>query len=104
MKIQEALEDFTEGGIMFPGPKTTYLEANTQNDGKTEKKGPVCTHMRLGHGEFYTHMHLGHVVCALCTEKVRGKNVFFLLFLGKSRVFCPNSGGNSPHKYRLPHS
>jgi len=39
MKIQEALEDFTEGKIMFPGPKTTYMEANAQNDGKMEKKG-----------------------------------------------------------------
>jgi hypothetical protein len=36
MKIQEALEDVTNGEIMFPGPKTSYMEANTQKDGKTE--------------------------------------------------------------------
>jgi len=33
MKIQEASKDFTEGGIMFLGPKTTNMEANTQNEG-----------------------------------------------------------------------
>jgi cellobiose-specific phosphotransferase system component IIB len=36
MKIQEASEDFTEREIMFLGPKTSYMEANTQKDGKTE--------------------------------------------------------------------
>jgi len=36
MKIQEALEDFTEGEIMFQGPKTSYIKANTQMDEKTE--------------------------------------------------------------------
>jgi len=30
MKIQEVSEDLTEGEIMFPGPKTSYMEANTQ--------------------------------------------------------------------------
>lgn len=39
MKIQETSEDFTEGGIFFPGFKTAYMEANTQNDGKNEEKG-----------------------------------------------------------------
>jgi len=34
MKIQEALEDFTEGATLFPGRKTTYMEANTQNEKK----------------------------------------------------------------------
>jgi len=34
MKIQEVLEDLTEGEILFPGPKTSYMEANTQKDGK----------------------------------------------------------------------
>jgi len=29
MKIQEASGEFTDGGIMFLGPKTSYLEANT---------------------------------------------------------------------------
>ena len=50
---------------MFPGPKTTYVEENAQNDGKTEIKGPRRTHLRLG-----------RVVCASCTEKVWGENVF----------------------------
>jgi hypothetical protein len=36
MKIQEALEDVTHGEIMFPSPKTSYMEGNTQKDGKTE--------------------------------------------------------------------
>jgi len=29
MKIQEASEDFTEGGILFPSFKTLYFEENT---------------------------------------------------------------------------
>jgi len=33
-KFQEASEDFTQGEILFPGPKTTYMEANAQNHGK----------------------------------------------------------------------
>ena len=36
MKIQEASEDITKGGILFPSPKTSYMEANTQKD---EEKG-----------------------------------------------------------------
>jgi len=38
MKIQEVSEDFTEGEILFLGPKTTYMEANAQNDGKKKRK------------------------------------------------------------------
>jgi hypothetical protein len=30
MKIQQASEEFTEGEIMFLGPMTSYIEANTQ--------------------------------------------------------------------------
>jgi len=33
MKIQEASEDLTYGEIMFPDPKTSYMETNTQKDG-----------------------------------------------------------------------
>ena len=29
MKIQEASEDFTEGGILLPSSKTSDVEANT---------------------------------------------------------------------------
>jgi len=36
LKIPEATKDVTEGEIMFPGLKTCYMEANTQNDGKME--------------------------------------------------------------------
>ena len=35
MKIQEALEDITEEEIMFPCPKTSYMEANTQKGEET---------------------------------------------------------------------
>jgi len=48
MKNQEALEDLTEGEIMFSGPKTSYMEANTQKDGKNKNLGPGSTLMRLG--------------------------------------------------------
>jgi len=48
MKIQEASEHLTEGEIMFPDPKTSYMEANTQNDKKTKNLGPRSTLMRLG--------------------------------------------------------
>jgi len=27
--IQDASEDFTKGGTLFPGPEICYLEANT---------------------------------------------------------------------------
>jgi len=35
MKIQEASKDIREGGILFPCPKTSYIEANTQKDEET---------------------------------------------------------------------
>jgi len=40
MKIQEASKDFTEGGILFPGPKTSNMEADTQKDGKQRNRVP----------------------------------------------------------------
>jgi len=30
LKIQAVLEDFTEGGFMFPSSKTSYFEENTK--------------------------------------------------------------------------
>jgi len=30
LKIQEASEDVTEGGIQFPSSKTSYIEENTK--------------------------------------------------------------------------
>jgi hypothetical protein len=38
MKIQEASADIIKGGIMFPNPKTSYIEANTQKDEETNVK------------------------------------------------------------------
>jgi len=35
MKIQEASEDVTNEDIMFTCPNISYMEANTQKDGKT---------------------------------------------------------------------
>jgi len=35
MKIQEISKDITKGRIMFPSPKTSYIEANTQKDEET---------------------------------------------------------------------
>jgi len=96
MKIQEASKDFKEGGILYSGPKTTYMEANTQNDGK-------IGNLRLGHGLQHAHMCLGHGVCVMCTEKC-GAKAYFHFFVGKARVSSPNPGGNSPYKFRLPHS
>jgi hypothetical protein len=29
MKIQEASDDFTKGGILFPSSETSYIEENT---------------------------------------------------------------------------
>jgi len=49
MNIQEALEDIIEGGIMFPGPKTSYMEANIQNDEETCIYAPDNTHMHPKH-------------------------------------------------------
>jgi len=34
-KIQEISKDIANGGIMFPSPKTSYMEENTQ---KTKKQ------------------------------------------------------------------
>jgi len=35
MKIQEASEDIAKGGILFPSPKISYMEANTEKDEET---------------------------------------------------------------------
>jgi len=49
MKIQEVLEDLTEGGILFSGPKTSYMEANTQKDEETCISARDDTHRRPEH-------------------------------------------------------
>jgi len=93
MKIQEASKEFTEGEYMFPGPETSYMEANTLKDLKMDKKGPERTHMRLGHG-----------VCAPSTEECGQKTTFPTFLWEKSRFLGPTSCGNSPYKYCIPHS
>jgi len=35
MKIQDSSEDITHGEILFLGPKTSYMEENTQKDKET---------------------------------------------------------------------
>jgi len=49
MKVQEASKDFTEREIMFPGPKTSYMEASVQKDGKTDIYASKHTHRRREH-------------------------------------------------------
>jgi len=45
MKIQEASEDVTEGGIMFPSSRTSYMEVNTQKGEETYIFSTWRTHM-----------------------------------------------------------
>jgi len=47
MKIQEALEDFIHGGIMFPSSKTSYIEENTLKD-KEYRHFSTGAHTRRG--------------------------------------------------------
>jgi hypothetical protein len=35
MKIKKASKDIIKGGILFPSPKISYMEANTQKDDET---------------------------------------------------------------------
>lgn len=49
MKIQEASQDVTRGEIMFPDSKTSYTEANTQNDEETMIYALKRTHGRPEH-------------------------------------------------------
>jgi len=46
LKIQEASEDITEGGIMFLSSKTSYFEENTKAG---EKNGHFSTKFALKH-------------------------------------------------------
>jgi len=64
LKIPEATKDVTEGEIMFPGLKTCYMEANTQNDGKMEIYAAERTHRRPKHGPYATRnsMHPKHAL------------------------------------------
>jgi hypothetical protein len=45
MKIQETLEDVTEGEMLFPGPMTSYMKENTQKDEETKIYAPDRTYM-----------------------------------------------------------
>ena len=60
---------------MFPIPKTSYMEENTQKNRKTENLGPECTLMRLW-----------HEVCAPRTKQC-GPKILFPTFCGKKAGF-----------------
>ena len=48
MKIQEASEDITEGGILFPSSKTSYIEENTKTGEENGRFSTKFTLERLG--------------------------------------------------------
>jgi len=48
MKIQEVSKDVTEGGILLPSSKTSYIEANTLKGEETDVFSTCRTHMRQG--------------------------------------------------------
>jgi len=49
MKIQEASEDITKGGIMISSPMTSYMKSNTQKDEETGDYTHKHTIMHLEH-------------------------------------------------------
>jgi hypothetical protein len=62
MTIQEASKDITERGILFPGPMTSYMEANNQKDEETKIHAPDCTLRRPEHASgtlimYFLHTH-----------------------------------------------
>jgi hypothetical protein len=48
IKIQEALEDFTKGGILFQSSKIFYIEENTLAGGENMQNNTTNTLKRLG--------------------------------------------------------
>jgi hypothetical protein len=46
MKIQEASEEVTEEGVLFPCSKTSYIKANTRKGKGTDDFSTDDTHMR----------------------------------------------------------
>jgi hypothetical protein len=48
LKIQEASEDFTKGGILSPSSKTSYFEENTKTDEENEHFSTKFALKRLG--------------------------------------------------------
>jgi len=48
LTIKEALEDFTEGGILFPNSKTSYIEENTKTSKENGRFNTEFTLKRLG--------------------------------------------------------
>jgi len=67
MKNHEASEDVTEGGILFPGSKTSVMEANTQTDGKTEIYAFEHTRRRPEHVPCAPSIPQVPRACILCT-------------------------------------
>jgi len=98
MKIQKVSEHITKGGIMFPSPMTSYMEANTHKDEETSVYAHKHTLMHLQHNARRLEcvpctMRIAHVPWAdknvLCALGMlgEGQNCFFHFFSGKSPVF-----------------
>ena len=117
MKNHEASEDVTEGGILFPGSKTSVMEANTQTDGKTEIYAFEHTRRRPEHVPCAPSIPQVPRACILCTLRRSNHSLcapsiaecwpklFFTTFQWEKAQFLgPNSGVNFPYKYHIPHS
>jgi hypothetical protein len=94
---------------MFPGPKTTYMEANTKKDEETYIFVPDGTHMRPEHGSRAQSMHVLHTHAPRAWhvlpehEQKRSITDFLLLLSGKALFLSPTSGGNFPNNYQVFH-
>jgi hypothetical protein len=90
MKIQEALEDITEGGILIPSSKTSYMEENIQKEEEIGVMGPkqhshAPRHMLRRLAQKITHICACRMVRGAC-HMILG---FFRLFLaGQGVVLC----------------
>jgi hypothetical protein len=90
---------YTKGGILFPSPKTSYMEVNTQKD---EETCIYAMEIILGHPE-HTETTLMPLACARAREN-QSIIAFCYCLVEKSRFLSPTSGGNSPYKYHSSHS
>jgi hypothetical protein len=105
MKILEALKDITNGGIMFPSPKTSYIEGNTKKDEETSDFAPDAAPMRLGHAPYTHDMTKMAYASSHDPKACRSRSeTTFHLFSGEILIFISTSGANSPYKYHSAHS
>jgi hypothetical protein len=105
---------------MFPNPKTSYMEANTQKD---EETGDFALKIALksrkcaGGGPQVSVMLpkcvvtlQAHLICTYAPRKVpqvcweRAISAFFGVLSGKTWFLSPTSVENSPYKYHSSHS